>query len=193
MILSHSECAKRYRLKKKLIARADNMFRTWQVGLMHKSTRTPREVQAALDDIIALPYGWNKNDYDNANNNLSFFQTNLFMEDNVDLQKDITSNQANPVVAKRSVKKMQNAYTAMVQILELAKEDPADEAAAVLEVARYVARKILKKGNVPKSDAVAFCLSLLPKSYIKPKWLENYMDKLVKKNCKNLEILYGEQ
>ena len=25
MILSHSECAKRYRLKKKLIARADNI------------------------------------------------------------------------------------------------------------------------------------------------------------------------
>ncbi|MCQ2363569.1 MAG: hypothetical protein MJ041_04490, partial [Acidaminococcaceae bacterium] len=51
---------------------------------------------------------------------------------------------------------------------------------------RYVGRKLIKQGEVAQNDANAFCLAVLSDNYLKPNWLEEYMQKLVMKNCHNL-------
>lgn len=184
---------KRYRLKKKLETRAANILDLWQVGKMGKSSRSIKEVKTALKKITCLPYKWTDEDYDKAKNELSVFQTNLFSEHDLDLQKDIAVVRNNPTETEKATQKMQKAYVAALQTLELATDNPAEQAAAIIQMARFVGRRLAYEKEIPQSDAVAFCLSLLPKSYIKPDWLLPYMETLVKKNCENLQIVYGEQ
>lgn len=176
MQFDNKERCRRYAQKKKLKARADYIFRSWQLGVMDKSNRSPREVKASLDNIIALPYDWTEADYTTALNALSNFSTNLFLEDNVDLQKGLHS---------RTIKK---AYTTMVQTLELATTNIEEQAEAIWQIASFVGRKLIKQQNIAKSNPNALCLATLPKSYRKPDWLEQHMQKMIEDNCRNVKI-----
>ena len=190
MKFEQKELAKRYRMKKKLQLEAVQILNSWQLEKMSKSSRTPREIKAALDKIVALPFNWTEKQYTDAKRELSLFKYNLYLESNADLQKDIEIIKKNPVLSKRSTQKMKKAYSAVIQTLELATNDVLDEATAILQVMRFLGRKIAKLPAIPESDAAAFCLATLPKSYVKPEWLASYMGKIVENNCKNIKIIH---
>ena len=187
MNFTHKECCQRYRLKKKLVDAGNKLFREWELKKLEQSSRSPREVKASIDAIIALPKSWTEKDYRNAKEKLSAFRMELYGEGNLDLQQDIAALRPTPAESTRATKKLKKAYTALVQTLELAASDPYDEAAAVIQMARYVGRKIIKEHKeIPQNDPNAFCLAVLPDNYLKPKWLEKYMLNLITKNCHNL-------
>ena len=181
-----SERAKRYRMKKKLLEDGNKLFREWELKKMEKSSRSAREVKASIDAILALPKEWTEKDYRNAKTSLTSLRFELYHEGNLDLQNDIAAVRPTPAESERATRTMKKAYTALVQTLELASSDPYDEAAAVVQIARYVGRKLFNLKEVPHNDPNAFCLALLPQNYLKPDWLEEYMQNLVVKNCHNL-------
>lgn len=186
MNFSNTERCQRYRLKKKLIEAGNKLFREWELKKMEQSSRSPREVKASIDALLALPNNWDQKDYRNAKSKLNAFRGELYGEGSLDLQQDIAAVRHTPTESVRATKTMKKAYTALVQTLELASSEPCDEAAAVLQMARYVGRKLIKQGEVAQNDANAFCLAVLSDNYLKPNWLEEYMQKLVVKNCHNL-------
>ncbi len=186
MNFDNRERQKRYRMKKKLLEDGNKLFREWELKKMEKSSRSAREVKASIDAMIALPKDWTEKDYRSAKTNLSTFRFELYHEGNLDLQNDIAAVRPTPAESEHTTRKMKKAYTALVQTLELASSDPYDEAAVVVQMARYVGRKLFKQGEVAQNDPNAFCLALLPQNYLKPQWLEEYMQNLVIKNCHNL-------
>ncbi|MBQ0108128.1 MAG: hypothetical protein KBS34_03250 [Phascolarctobacterium sp.] len=185
-VKSDKEYSKRYRMKKKLIEEGNKLFREWELKKLEQSSRTPREVKASIDALLVLPEGWTEKDYRSVKTKLGNFRRELYGEGNLDLQQDIVAVRKTPKESLKATKTMKKAYTALVQTLELASDDPNDEAAAVIQMARYVGRKLYKQGNVAQNDANAFCLAVLGHDYFKPKWLEEHMQKLVEKNCHNL-------
>lgn len=189
MIFTHKECGQRYRLKKKLVDAGNKLFREWELKKLEQSSRSPREVKASIDAMIALPKNWTEKDYRNAKEKLSAFRMELYGEGNLDLQQDIAALRPTPAESTRATKKLKKTYTALVQTLELACSDPYDEAAAVIQMARYVGRKLYKQDKVVQNDANAFCLATLSNDYLKPDWLEEYVQKLLEKNCHNLGFI----
>ena len=188
----NKEYAKRFRLKKKLKDLADKIFRTWELGKSRSSSHTPREIKTALDNIINLPYNWTEEDYKQAKLSLSTYRTNIFLENDTDLQQDISATRTDKQEAKKATDKMKKAYTAMLQTLELATDDPVDEAAAILQVARFVARRLAKeKEQIPENDATAYCLATLPRSYQKPDWVKPHITNMIDFNCVEIKIIHG--
>ena len=95
------ERQKRYRLKKKLQDAADKIFRTWELGKSRTSSHTPREIKTALDNIINLPYNWTEEDYKQAKLSLSTYRTNIFLENDTDLQQDISATRTDKQAKSR--------------------------------------------------------------------------------------------
>ncbi|MCQ2362003.1 MAG: hypothetical protein MJ048_03090, partial [Acidaminococcaceae bacterium] len=153
MVFDNKERQKRYRLKKMLIEDGNKLFREWELKKMEQSSRTPREVKASIDALLALPNNWDQKDYRNAKSKLNAFRRELYGEGNLDLQQDIAAVRSTPTESVRATKTMKKAYTALVQTLELASNNPYDEAAAVIQMARYVGRKLIKQGEVAQNDA----------------------------------------
>lgn len=191
MVLDNKERCRRYAMKKKLIEEGNKLFREWELKKMEQSSRTPREVKASIDALIALPKNWEKEDYQDAKSKLNSFRGELYGEGNLDLQQDIEAVRKIPKASAVATKKMKKAYTALIQVLELSSSDPYDEAAAVIQMARYVGRKLIRQGEVAQNDPNAFCLAVLSDNYLKPDWLEDYMQKLLIKNCHNLGFKIG--
>lgn len=188
MSLTTKEKSKRHRMKKRLIEEGNKLFREWELKKLEQSSCTPKEVKASIDAMITLPEGWTEEDYYSAQTSLNTFRRELYGEGGLDLQQDINVVRKTPKKSIAATRTMKKAYTALVQTLELASVDPNDEAAAVVQMARYVGRKLTRQGNVAQSDANAFCLAVLSDNYLKPGWLEEYMQNLVMKNCPNLGL-----
>lgn len=186
MAYDNKERCKRYTLKKKLLDAGNKLFREWELKRMQKSSRSPREVKASIDAMLDLPRDWTETDYNNVKAKLSAFKNELYGEGDLDLQDDIAAVRKTAKDRDRATKTMKKAYTALVQTLELASGNPNDEAAVVLQMVRYVGRKLFKKGKIIRNDANAICLASLSNDYLKPKWVETYMQKLLEKNCNNM-------
>ena len=182
--MSNAEKQKRFRKKEELRENARNIFRDWQFSssarLAHNS---PEEIKTYLDKIINLPPGWNADDYDRAVATLKNFHTEFYFGNPHQLKNDI-ENARNSIDtfmessrpqqwltdAKKATYDMRRLASHIISTLDLAGGTASDNAAAIMEVMRYLGRILLNEKIVPRSNATAFCLASIAPQFERPEW-----------------------
>lgn len=184
------------RLKKaKLQAKGEKIFNDWLTGFSANSTISPRTVKNTIKRIVALPRGWSKEEYALATRALSdysfeiLFKTGTALEQNIDAGRGVNIKRSalkkRPIPlsdAERARAVMQKTCGLIVAALDLANQSPVDEAAVVMEIARYVGRKLQKMGDLPEAEATAYCLATLPAPGQRPEWVHEVATEFIRKN-----------
>ena len=182
--MSNAEKQMRFRKKEELREYAHNIFRDWQFSsnarLAHNS---PKEVRTYLDNIINLPSGWSADDYNRAVTTLQNFHTEFYFGNLHQLKNDVESarnsidnfrESSRPQQWAADVKKatynMQKLATHIISTLDLTGGTVSDNAAAIMEVMRYIGRTLLNEKTVPRSNATAFCLASIAPQFERPGW-----------------------
>lgn len=183
MALTNNEKQLRYRKKEELKQYANNIFKDWQLLRGLDTSRTPKEVRSYLDSIINLRSGWTADDYNRAVKTLENFHKEFYYGNRHLLKNDVENARnsieeftvsSNPKQwlsdAKIATINMQKLSAHIISALELASGQASDNAAAILEVNRYVGRTLLNEKNVPRSNATAMCLASIYPQYERPDW-----------------------
>ena len=182
--MSNAEKQMRFRKKEELKEYASNIFRDWQFSSNSRLTyKDPKEVRTYLDNIINLPSGWSADDYNRAVATLQNFHTEFYFGNPNQLKNDIenarnsTDNfieSARPrqwvTDANKATYNMQKLATHIISTLDLTGGTASDNAAAIMEVMRYIGRTLLNEKIVPKSNATAFCLASIAPQFERPDW-----------------------
>lgn len=174
----------RFRRKEQLKRDADKIYRSWEGSPARgRSKRAPEEVRHALDKAVELPSGWTDEDYEYAARRLGQYQLDLMSSmDQIanDVDGDRTSYLAefdksgDPFKFYANNKAAtENAWALashMISALQLSSCNPGDQAAAVMEVVRFVARSLVSEREIRCSAATATCLANIGPQYDRPEW-----------------------
>lgn len=174
----------RFRKKDQLKRHADKIYRLWEGSPGRwRSKRTPEEVRHALDKAVELPSGWTVADYEYATKKLVQYQLDLLSS--VDqIANDIDGDRGLYLIERDKAPDpfkfhadnkaaIENAWALashMISALKLSNCNPADQAAATMEVVRFVARSLVSNREIRCSAATATCLANVGPQYERPEW-----------------------
>lgn len=182
--LSNVDKQTRFRKKDQLNRQADKIYRLWEGSPGRwRSKRTPEEVRYALDKAVELPSGWTDADYEYAKIKLGQYQLDLLSS--VDqIANDIDGDRGLYLIERDKAPDpfkfhadnkaaIENAWALashMISALKLSNCNPADQAAATMEVVRFVARSLVTNREIRCSSATATCLANIGPQYERPVW-----------------------
>lgn len=188
MPISNSEKQARFRKKEELKKFAEKTFREWQVMTVIKR-ESPQEVMNLLAKAAELPPGWSDDDLARAEHRVGQLRLDL-VTSNYNLQNDVhaASYSQDEFMrtpdpgkfihdSKMSVSKAYGVASHLISALQLTELDAAEQAAAVMEVVRYVGRALASSSDIPHSNATTVCLASMPGFYDRPEW---FLDALAK-------------
>ena len=189
--ISNAEKQARFRKKEALKRYADEIFREWQFRSWNRGTRTLEEVRAFLDKVVDLPSGWTDDDYERAV--LSIKQLYLELYDNPHLLANDVSEGRNfhaefkttPDPAKlvkedkEAIENTRALVAHLISALKLSGYSDSDQAAALMEVVRFVGRSIANNRKVPKSKATTMCLANIGPQYGRPNWFAESLTEIL--------------
>ncbi len=174
----------RFRRKEQLKREADKIYRLWEGSPGRwRSKRTPEEVRHALDKAVELPVGWTDEDYQYAAKMLGQYHLDLISsvdqiandidgDRNTHVHEFMTSG--DPMQFFRDNKAaIENAWALashIISALKLSKCNAADQAAALMEAIRFVARSLVSNPEIHCSAATATCLANIGPQYDRPDW-----------------------
>ena len=177
--ISNAERQARFRKKDELKRHADRIFR--ECTLL-QITKPPQEIRQFLDKITDLPSGWTNDDYEQAVKTLNHFHLKFFdnphqLENDVIEGRDsqtefITTPDPSKFMAeeKKAIDKVKKLSTHLISALEISGCPDSDQAAALMEVIRFVGRSIASNLKSNKSNATTMCLASIGPQYDKPDW-----------------------
>ena len=185
--ISNAEKQERFRKKEALKRRANQAFR--ELFLCLESWRwKPEEIQYSIDKAIELPSGWTDKDYERAWQNLEQFCTELRFTTH-HLPNDVKAgrksnpeetfdsnffNSSDPAKyisdEKAAIENVRSLAAHIISALKLSGYSDADQAAALMEVMRFVGRSLANDSKVPRSQAITMCLTSVGPQYHRPNW-----------------------
>lgn len=188
MVISNAEKQARFRKKEELKRIADQVLRESRlvVGLLRAPSL--EEASQFLSKAIELPAGWTDEDFDLAVRKIEQYRMDLFSTPDqigVDIfdSRDVLGvfgTTGDPRKVNEDTKAaIENAHLLaahLISALRLSKCSDDEQAAALMEAIRLVARSLANQAKVPKSAATTICLATLPSHYERPQW---FTDKLV--------------
>lgn len=182
MKLTNQEKQARFRQKEGLKKIADKIFRDWSRQFHRK--QSPQEVRKLLDKIIDLPSGWTQEDLAHAVKELNSFNIEVYTSNPFLLENDIHEARStfeniattpNPLQYHRNLKQAleqtKKLSSHLISTIELFGGSNADNAAAIMEVARHIGLLLVRERQIQKSNATAICLALINPLQKKPEWL----------------------
>ena len=192
MVLSNNDKQIRFRRKEELKKKANLILRDWQFrGWNHLGSRSIEDIKKTLDELVDLKPNWTEEDYNSALKALDAFQLELYdnphsLENDVYRARDNienlrTTNDSAKLFAeqKKAVQNMKNLSAHIISAINLAGGIASDNAAAIMEVFRFVGHSLVKEAKIPRSQATAMCLAILGSQYEKPEWLFEELGKLL--------------
>jgi hypothetical protein len=182
--ISNADKQARFRKKEQLKREADKIYRLWEGSPGRwRSKRSPEEVRHGLDKAVELPSGWTDKDYEYAARRLGQYHLDLISSvDQIanDVDGDRVSYLAELDKSHDAFKFYANNKAAientwalashMISALKLSACNPGDQAAAVMEVVRFVARSLVSEREIRCSSATATCLANIGPQYDRPDW-----------------------
>lgn len=182
--ISNADKQDRFRKKEHLQRQAEKVFRMWESSIERfKEVRTPEEVRHALEKAVELPSGWTDEDYEFALKKLGQYHLDLISSfDQIanDVNGDWASSSkefmATPdprkYVAdhKAAVENARALATHLISALKVSSCNDADQAAALMEVVRFVGRSLVSNRETRRSKATAICLASVGPQYDRPEW-----------------------
>ncbi len=204
--ISNADKQPRFRKIEQLKRYIDKIFREWEGSPGRwRSKRTPEEVRHALEKAVELPSGWTDEDYEYAIKRLGQYHLDLISS--VDqIANDIDSDRAahlhgfvttsDPLKFisdnKAAIENARALATHLISGLKLSSCSPEDQAAAVMEVVRFVGRSLVSNREIRCSQATATCLASIGPSYDRPEWFaEKLADTISQQIDRNLSREVG--
>lgn len=197
--ISNADKQARFRKKEQLKREADKIYRLWEgsPGRWH-SKRSPEEVRHALDKAVELQSGWTDEDYEHAVRRLGQYHLDLISSVDqiandvdgdrssylreLDKSGDPTKFYANN---KAAIENTWRLASHMISALKLSACNPADQAAAVMEVVRFVARLLVSEREIRCSSATAICLANIGPQYERPEWFAEKLADAIRQQIGN--------
>ena len=191
MNISNTEKQARFRKKEALRRYADKIFREWQVRAWNLGTRTPEEARVFLDKVADLPSGWTDDDYERAEYSINQFCLELYDNPHL-LENDVKEGRnswdefkTTPDPSKfmkdekAAVENSRILAAHIISALKLSSCSDSDQAAALMEVVRFVGRSLMNNPEVPKSQATTMCLASIGPQYVRPDWFADCLSKII--------------
>ena len=195
--ISNADKQARFRKKEVLKRHADNVYRHWEqsINRWRIPTRTPEDARYAIDKAVELPSGWTDEDLQLALRRLG--QCQLDLDLSVDqIANDVDGDWAThakefmttPDPAKfqadnkAAIAKAQALASHLISALKLSDCSDADQAAAVMELLRFIGRSLANDPNVRSSHATAMCLAVIGPQYDRPEWFADKLAKAIGQN-----------
>jgi len=187
MTTSNAEKQARFRKKESLKRYADEILREmmrFQGTFMRKSFE---ELRYTIDKIIELPSGWTDEDYQQAVNNLKrmvverYDNPHLLENDVYDGLNSWNEFKTTPDPAgftkecKKAIENTRKLAAHIVSALSLSGLGDALQAAALMEVARFIGHSLISRPKIQKSKAVAMCLAGAGPQYERPEWFAEHL------------------
>lgn len=182
--ISNADKQLRFRQKEHLKRQADNVFRQWQSSIArHRQSRTPEEVRHALDKAVELPSSWTEEDLQYALKKLGQCQLDLISS--VDqIANDVNGDWASSSIEfmttsdplkfivdnETAIKNAKELAAHFISALKISKCNDADQAAALMEVVRFVGRSLTSTRDIRRSEATTMCLASIGPQYDRPEW-----------------------
>ena len=184
-VISNTEKQARFRKKEKLKFYADMVYREWEAKTWNQTERDP-SVRAILDKAVDLPFAWTDEDYEAAEESITQIKLGLWLNDH-QLENDVIEGRDNKEVNDKEIKpaieKTKLLSSLLISAIQLSECTPSDQAAALMEVIRFVGRELIRNRKIPKTNATALCLAGLGPQYKRPEW---FIGKLTNVLCWNL-------
>ncbi|ADI38446.1 hypothetical protein [Waddlia chondrophila] len=189
--ISNADKQARYRKKEHLKRLANNFFRDWQLKPWEGNSSSPKDVQRLLDKAIELPSGWTDKDYEKSVQALEALKAELWCASNK-LKNDVDAgwssldfmNSSDPRKFirdnKEAIERARNLASHLISALELSNCNNTDQAAALMEVVRYVGRSLASSNDVRRSQATAICLVSIGSQYKRPDWFAEELANIIK-------------
>jgi hypothetical protein len=195
--ISNADKQARFRKKEVLKRHADDVYRHWEqsTNRWRIPTRTPEDARHAIDKAVELPSGWTDEDFEHALRRLGQCKLDL------DLSVDQIANDVNgdwethakefmtthdpakfQADNKAGIQKAQALASHLISALKLSDCNDADQAAAVMELLRFVGRSLTNDRNVRCSHATAMCLATVGPQYDRPEWFADKLAKAIGQN-----------
>lgn len=182
--ISNADKQARFRKKEQLKRYIDKIFREWEGSPGRwRSKRTPEEVRHALEKAVELPSGWTDEDYEYATKRLGQYHLDLIssvdqIANDIDgdraahLGEFVTTSDPFKFISdnKAAIENARALATHLISGLKLSNCSPEDQAAAVMEVMRFVGRSLVSSRAIRCSQATAMCLASIGPSYDRPEW-----------------------
>lgn len=195
--ISNADKQARFRKKEQLKREADKIYRLWEGSPGRwRSKRSPEEVRHALDKAVALQSGWTDEDYEHAAKRLGQYHLDLIssvdqIANDVDGDRSLylkeLDNSSNLIKFHADNKAaIENAWmlaSHMISALKLSNCNSQDQAAAVMEVVRFIARSLVSNREIHCSSATAMCLANIGPQYERPEW---FVKKLADAICQQI-------
>lgn len=198
---ANAEKQVRYRKKEQLKRQADQMLLKWQSEPWKHHLKTVEELRHLIEAAIKLPFGWTEEDYLNAKSKLLHVYSEIVSPVN-QLSTDVLENRNNAYESVTSsdlpklntefmhAEKNTKALAAhLISALKLSACNEADQAAALMEAARFVGRTLTNNRDVPSSSATATCLATIAPIYPRPDWFAEKLASTLKQQI-HPEILH---
>jgi hypothetical protein len=191
---TNAEKQARYRKKEELKRRAENVLRKWQLEPWNHHSRSFQDVQHLIAKAIDLPSGWTEEEYqiaevklEHVNAELSLgvnqISNDLHESSNFDSQFMTTPDPAKlQVDFKEAVKNTTSLASHIISALKLSGGNEAEQAAALMEAARFVGRSLVMSADIPCSEATAMCLATIYPHYVRPNWFPKKLAEALSKN-----------
>lgn len=201
MPISNAEKQARFRKKEQLLKLADEIFREIQVMRLPGARReSPDEIRHLLVAASTLPPKWGDEDVAAATDRLSQLRAD-FTSPQDDLNTDIllglglfdadgnaVLDDALFVESKQPLAKTRALASHMISALTISDLSPSEQAASVLEVARYLGRSTVNADDTLKSYSTAVCLASLPNYFDRPEWCVEYLAGWLKRHLGEDEV-----
>lgn len=182
--ISNADKQDRFRKKEHLQREAEKVFRMWESSIGRlKEVRTPEEVRHALEKAVELPSGWTDEDYEFASKKLGQYHLDLISSFD-QIANDVNGDWATSSVEfmttpdplkyiannKAAIEDARALATHLISALKLSNCNDADQAAALMEVVRFVGRSLVSNREIRRSKATAICLASVGPQYDRPEW-----------------------
>ncbi len=182
--ISNADKQDRFRKKEHLQREAEKIFRMWESSIgRFKEVRTPEEVRHALEKAVELPSGWTDEDYEFASKKLGQYHLDLISsfdqiandvdgDWNAHANEFMTTPDPRKFIAdqKAAVENARTLASHLISALKLSNCNDADQAAALMEVVRFVGRSLVSNREIRRSKATAICLASVGPQYDRPEW-----------------------
>lgn len=179
---SNAEKQARYRKKEQLRRQADQILRKWQLEPWKHHLKSLQEIHHLIESAIKLPSGWTDEDYSNAEKKLYHVYSEIVSPVN-QLSTDLHENRnailesINPYDLPKinaDIKKAEEDTNLLashiISALKLSDCSDADQAAALIEVMRFVGRNLTNNREIPCSSATTMCLATINPICARPTW-----------------------
>ncbi|MCL1817791.1 MAG: hypothetical protein FWG35_02590 [Spirochaetaceae bacterium] len=180
MTISNTEKQARFRKKESLKRYADEVFRRTPRVLAGWKVTDIDGFRAALDKVADLPSGWTEEDYQQAMKKLEHMGLEQFdnphlLENDVHdgLHREFMTTQDTLNFVEKNKEAIRRTYALAAHIqstLELSGLSDTNQAAAVMEVVRFIGRSVTRGSEISKSRAITMCLASIGHQYARPDW-----------------------